>query len=120
MKRLSDYKGEAAIELWADLLDPLTAILADKDVQASIRGGESTLSKAKTILKSHKADAEKILLTVDPTPIDGLNMIARLVSLVLEIENSEVFADFFESPSTERTESESFGSVTAITEAKEN
>ena len=31
MKRLSDYQGEEAIELWADLLDPISDILTDKE-----------------------------------------------------------------------------------------
>ena len=32
MKKLSDYKGDEAIELWADLLEPMTEILGDKDI----------------------------------------------------------------------------------------
>lgn len=120
MKKLSDYKGKEAIDLWADLLDPLTEIFTDKEVQQAIIDKTSALTKAQVILKAHKADAVKILLKVDPTPIDGLNLIARLLSLALEIEHSEVFADFFGSSEQEKTESESSGSVTVITEAKEN
>ena len=120
MKKLTDYKGEEAIELWADLLDPLTNIFSDKEVQDSIVTGASALSKAQTILKTHKNDAVTILLKIDPTPIDGLNLIARLLSLVLEIEHSEVFADFFGSAQPEKTESETSGSVTVLTQANEN
>ena len=120
MKRLSDYKGEEAIELWADLLEPLTEIFGDKVVQASLLGGGSVLSKAKNILSTHKKAAADILLRIDPEPLNGLNIIARLVSLINEFQESGYFGDFFESASQETTESEFSGDVTENTTAGEN
>ena len=120
MKRLSDYQGEAAIELWMELLEPLTDIFSDKEVQNAITSGGSTLSKAKTVLKNHKKEAAEILLAIDDTPINGLNIILRLVNLLLEFEHSEDFADFFGSSAEATKESASSGSVTAITEEKGN
>ena len=117
MKKLSDYTGEAAIELWADLLDPLTSIFGDEEVQKAVTGGGSLMSKAQIILASHKTDAVKIMQRIDPTPINGLNIITRLVGLISEIESSEEFAGFFGSQTQETTESESSGSVTASTGA---
>ena len=38
MKTLSDYKDEEAIELWADLIDPLTAIFSDKEFMQGLKG----------------------------------------------------------------------------------
>jgi len=117
MKRLSDYQGEAAIELWAELLEPIGAVLQDEEVRNALsEKGTSTMHKVQAILKTHKADASKILLTIDPTPLTGLNIIARLLDLVLEVENSEEFAGFFGSVQ-QRTEEESSGSVTANTGA---
>ena len=33
MKRLSDYKNEDAIELWANMLDPILNIFQDNEVR---------------------------------------------------------------------------------------
>ena len=120
MKRLSDYQGEAAIELWGDLLDPLATIFADPKVQLAITGSGSVLSKAQTILSTHKKEAVQIMEKIDPTPINGLNVITRLVNLVMEFENSEEFKDFFGSAVQGKTESESIGSVMANTGVEEN
>ena len=120
MKRFSDYRGEEAIDLWADLLEPLTNIFSDEEIRKTMTAGGPVMLKAKAILKTHKKDAVDMLLRIDPTPIDGLNVIARLVELFNEIQNSEYFADFFGSVSQERTESESFGSVTENIAAGEN
>ena len=117
MKRLSDYQGEAAIELWAELLDPISAVLQDEEVRKALsEKGASAMKRVQAILKTHKAEASKVLLTIDPTPLNGLNIIARLLDLVLEVENSEEFAGFFGSARQQREE-EFSGSVMANTEA---
>ena len=111
MKRLSDYKNEEAIELWANLLDPIVNIFKDGEVIKNIREGKSALEKAQTILRLHKKDAANLILAIDPTPITGLNLIVRLTDVLLEIENSEEFGDFFGSRRPGTMEKESSGSV---------
>lgn len=120
MKRLSDYKGDEAIELWADLLDPISEILTDKEVALATKQGQAPIKIAKLILKSHKIEAADILLRIDPEPLDGFNIIMRLVNLLAEIgENSEI-KSFFGYAAQERMENESGGSVMENTEAEEN
>lgn len=120
MKKFSDYKDEEAIELWADLIDPIGDIFSDPDVSKYIKSGASTLKKAQMLLKMKKKAAVQIILRVDPTPIDGLNLIIRLVDVLLEIENSEDLSGFFDSARQGMSSSESSGSVTANTGAGEN
>ncbi len=113
MKKLSDYKDEEALELWGDLLDPMTRILADDNVQKSLNSGKAPFLIAKDILAAHKEDAVAILLRIDPTPIDGVNIIMRVVSVVLEFMNTPELKGFFKSAGQDKTESESTGSATA-------
>lgn len=120
MKKLSDYKGDEAIDLWADLLDPLTKILGDKKVKDVIQSGKSKMEIAKEILKHHKKEAVEIMLRVDPEPIDGLNIILRLVAILSDIGQNDEIKSFFAYAEAVKTESESFGSATENTEAKEN
>ena len=74
MRKLSDYKGDEAIELWADLIEPIAMILADKSMEATIKSGKPKIVVAKEILKAHKKEATEILLRIDPEPLTGLNI----------------------------------------------
>ncbi len=120
MKRLSDYQGEEAIELWADLLDPISDILTDTEVAQETKAGKAPIMIAKTILKRHKEAAVKILLRIDPEPLDGLNIIVRLVALIAEIGGRDELKSFFGYAAQVKEETESSGLATENTEAEEN
>lgn len=118
MKRLSDYVDNDAIELWADLLDPISAILSDRQMAKVIQGNKNPIVIAKNLLKEHKDDVVTIMLRIDPTPIDGLNIVVRLVNILNEIGESEELKSFFGFSEQEETLKESSGSAMASTKAK--
>lgn len=118
MKKLGDYKDEEAIDLWMDLLDPIGEILQDKEVAKIYKKGGKPIQIAQEIVKRHRKDATQILLRIDPTPIDGLNIIIRLLDVIMEFERSEELKNFFGSAGT-ATEGVSPGNATENTEAKE-
>lgn len=117
MKTLSDYKGEEAIELWADILDPLSEIMTDDEVRKSIQTGKNRMVIAQKILKNHKKEAEEILLRIDPEPIDGLNIVLRMVAVVADIgKNDEIKVFLGYAPSGTKAKGRS-GSAMASTKA---
>jgi predicted ribonuclease YlaK len=126
MKRLSDHKGEEAFDLWVDVLDLVTEMFEDKELLADVkRAQEEESSKAKVviakgILKRHKAEAIKILLRIDPTPLDGLNIVTRLMAVIMELGESEEVKSFFASAAQEEMEEKSSGSPTGTTEGAKN
>ena len=120
MKRLSDYQGEEALALWGDLLEPISEILTDAEIQRVVKAGSAPIVVAKTILKNHKKEAHEIMLRVDPEPLDGLNIIVRLVNLLAEIGKRDDIKAFFGYAAQEKVESTSTGSATENTEEKEN
>lgn len=120
MKRLSDYKGEEAIELWANLLDPFVAIVGDKEIIKIIRSRMPKLEIAKAILKNYKKEAEQILLTVDDTPLDGFNIMVRLIDILTEFTENKTMMSFFESQAEDKKQRKSSGSATANTEETPN
>ena len=120
MKRLSDYKGNEAIELWADLLEPITRIFQDKNVETAMKSGKAVFQIAGEILKTHSKDASEMLLRIDPTPLDGLNIVLRLAELVKEIGEREELRAFFGYTPQAMMDKESTGSPTESTEAEEN
>lgn len=120
MKTLSDYKGDEAIDLWGDLIDLIAPIFTDEEVKEAVtQKGSNKLLIAKQILKTHKEDAEKILLRIDPTPIDGLNIVIRLVEIITEIGQDETIKSFFGFAEQETMEEESTGLLMENTEAEE-
>jgi len=120
MKKLSDYTGDEAIELWADLLEPLTAILGDKKVVKVIQSKKPPMIIAKEILKEHSKEAKEILLRIDNTPIDGLNIVVRLVTVLQDIGQSEEIKSFFGYAEQAKKESGSTGSPTENIKVIEN
>lgn len=120
MKGLSDYKGEEAIELWADLLEPVNTIMGDEEVVKIIKSNKkSPMQKASAILKSHRKEAEDILLRIDPSPLNGLNIVIRLVSIIVELGKNDDIRDFFGFAEQVQTDNESSGDVTESTGAEE-
>lgn len=119
MKKLSDYKGDEAIELWADMLMPITRIITDKKIQ-KVYKTKSRMEVAAEILKLHAKDTTDILLRIDPTPLNGLNTIVRIVELIVDFEKADELKSFFGSAGQAQTASESSGLHTANIEAGEN
>lgn len=119
MKRLTDYEGEEAIDLWADLLDPISTIINDKNVANVIRSGASRIAIAQEILKNHKKETIQILLRIDQEPVNGLNLVVRLVEILADIGNNEEIKPFFGLSAQEKMEEESSGSAMVNTEAEE-
>ena len=118
MKRLSDYKGEEALELWADLLEPMTEIIGDPEIQKTIKSGKAKVLIARDILKLHSKEATDIMLRIDPEPIDGVGVITRLLGIISDFMQSDELRSFFGSAAQAKTESESSGSATENTEVK--
>ena len=119
MKKLSDYKGEEAIELWADLLDPFIDIVGDKKIAGMLRSKMPPVLVARDIIKNYRTQVEQILLRIDDTPINGLNILIRLVSVLSEIGKDPTIQSFFVSVPEDKKEKNSSGSVMENTEEKE-
>ena len=118
MKKLSDYKNEEAIDLWMDLLEPIGNILQNDRIKTAYKSGNSPLKIAQEIIKECRNDAVTILLRIDPEPINGLNIVVRLVDIIMEFDQSEELKDFFHSAGTV-TKGASSGNATANTEDAE-
>lgn len=119
MKKLSDYQGEEAIELWGDLLEPITAILGDPKIAEVVNSGKPKMMIVKAILLDHTKEAEEILLRIDPEPLDGLNLVVRLFSVLVEIGNRDDIKSFFGYAAQENTDKKSSGSAMVNTGEEE-
>lgn len=123
--KLSDYKGEAALDVLADIIEPLTAIIADSEIQELAKSGDSTPMKyIKPVLKNHKKEIIAILARIEDQPVEEYEKTVTVFTLpkqVLDLINdSEVQNLFTQQVQTPITQLPHSGSVTANTEAKEN
>lgn len=117
MRKLSDFKGEEAIDLWADIMETASVIFTDPEVKK--HAGESTIEFAKALLKLHKKEVCDILLAIDDTPINGMNILIRLISVFNELGADPTLKDFF-AMQGQNAIKESSGSATGNTKGKEH
>lgn len=120
MMKLSDHQGDEAIEMWADLLEPMTEIFTNEKVREVIQSGKPRFVIAKVILHECKNEAVEILQRIDPEPINGLNLIVRLMGILAEVGQNEEIKSFFGYAEQAKPESKSSGLHMVSIEAAEN
>lgn len=128
--RLSDFKGEEALDVLADIIEPLTFILADEDIQKMRKEAAEKKVPVPYIkfvtpaIKNHKPEIIQILARLQRQTVEEYTADLTLATLpmqVLEFINDPEIQKFFTSQSQSlETQSASSGSVTESTEAKEN
>lgn len=117
-RKLSEIKGEDAIDVLADILEPVTSIAADDEIRKAVKAGLPKIKLIQLALKSHKKDIVKILAVMDGQ--DAENYEVNLLELpvrILEILNDETVMSLFTSQG-QMMESERSGSALENTEGK--
>ncbi len=109
--KLSDVKGDRAIDVIAEIIEPIANIASDESVQAMFRPGalpdgitamEFMLQRLKTglpkLLKDHKNDVISILATIEGVSksdyVSSLNL-PKLMRDCIELLNDEAFLTLF-------------------------
>ena len=97
--KLSEIKGEAALDVLADLMDPLTAILADPNVKEVVEGKKPKLIIAKSLIKDHKKEIVEIFAILNQkTPEEYMESmtITSLIVETLDLLNDKELNDFLD------------------------
>lgn len=119
--KLSEIKGEGALDVLAELLEPASAILADKKVAQIYNSNKPKIELATYIIKIHKKEVIEILAVLDgedpKTYADKINIFTLPMKL-LELLNDEDLLSFFQSQG-QNMELTSSGSVMENTEVEE-
>lgn len=94
--KLSDYKGDDALELLADILEPASEIIADKEIKELWAGKAPMLKVVKVALKNHKAAVTEILARLDGEDpetyeVGVLTLPMKLLQLLSDKELLSVF-----------------------------
>lgn len=116
--KLSDYKGDRALDILADIIEPAAAILADNEVRAVFESGRPKLQAVKAMIKSHKKEVTEILAAFDgEDPETYKPGLFTLPIRLIEILNDPDLLAFFEQQGQITTSAFS-GSATVNTQAE--
>jgi hypothetical protein len=121
--KLSDYRGEEALDVLADIIEPLSLILADKEIRdLAGKKGTPALTYVKPIIKNHKKEIIQILARLEGESVEEYEPKITLLTLPMQvvdlINDPEVQSLFHSQEQNQVTSSASSTPVTEITEAK--
>lgn len=117
MKRLRDIKGERALEILADIIDPATEIASDEDFVQLYKSGVPRLKLVQYVLREFKTQVITILaLLEDQDPKKYEPNLMTVPTKIMEILDDPDMEMLFMPQG--QMEIESSGSATENTKAK--
>ena len=94
--KLSDYTNEDALDLLADLLDPVSDIMNDKGLQEIALQNGDKIAIAKYVLKNKQKQVVQILARMENKPLSEYKAtITEMFAQILDVMNDKVMLDFF-------------------------
>jgi hypothetical protein len=117
--KLSEIKGERALDVLADLIEPASEIMTDKMITTCAKNGEK-MKAIKFAIKNHKRAVIEILAALDGVEdVDSYKVgVLTLPAKLLEILNDSEVMSLFTSQG-QIVEKTSSGSATENTEGDE-
>lgn len=118
--KLSEYKNEDALELLADLLNPLAEIMSDEEFKKVLTKENTTkMEMIQYLLRNKNKQIIAILARMENTPVEEFEVnIISLTKKLLDVFNDKELIDFFQSQG-QMLAGETSGSATENTEATE-
>lgn len=116
--KLSEVKGEKALDILADLLEPVLEISADEELVSELQSG-SRVKGIQLMLKNHKKSVITMLALLNEEDVNTYepNLLTLPKTLLELVSDEEVMSLFFEQGQSNGLTP--FGSVTENTEASE-
>ena len=95
--KISEIKGDRALDVFADLIDPATEIMSDKQIALAMRNGNNPFA-IKRAIKEHKKSVKAILAVLDDQDPDTYEPNVLDIPLkLLEILNDPAVMSLFTS-----------------------
>lgn len=105
--RLSDIKGEAALDVIADIIEPAAKIMADPNIADAFRKKESIAKISSCIIKNHKNEVIDILAALEREDrkiyLDKINLLTIPKKLMEMLGDPSILA-LFQSAATNEEE----------------
>ena len=92
--KLSEYQGEAALDILADIIEPAGEIMSDKEIGEVFK--ENRFKAIGLAIKKHKKAVMQILATMDGVPVDEYKCnVFTLPVKILELLNDPDIIQLF-------------------------
>ena len=109
--KLREYKGEEALDVLADLIDPITEICQDTDMIQMLQDNGKVSNACKMLLKNHKKQVIEIMAAIDRKDPDEYQInVFTLPMKLLDILNDPDVQKLFTSQGQQR-DAKFFGSA---------
>lgn len=97
MKKLSEFKGDKALDVIADLIEPCADIFGDEEVQEAYNNKENRIKLARLVLKKHRKETIQILSLLSDKPTDEFENVSiiDILKMVVTVFNDNELLDFF-------------------------
>ena len=98
MRKLSDIKDAEALDLLADIMDPLIEICSDPEIRKMVEDKEhhTRLEIVKHVIKEHKEPIMLILATLEGVPVSEYHCnVLTLPVAILELMNDPEVSKLF-------------------------
>ena len=93
--KLSEYQGEEALDILAELIEPAGEIMSDKHIGEAFK--ENRFKAIGMAIKNHKKAVMQILATMDGVPVDEYKCnVFSLPVKILEILNDPEMIQLFQ------------------------
>lgn len=117
--KLSELKGEKALDAFADLLEPIAEIFSDEEVVNDIQADKPKILILKNLVKNHKKSVTKIMAILQgEDPDTYVASFMAIPTILVDLINDEAIVSLFTSQGQNVSENR-FGSATENTEEKE-
>lgn len=95
--KLSEIKGERALDVLADLIDPVAEILGDREISEALQAGKAPAKAIKLALKNHKRAVLDMMAAIDGEDPETYQpslfvLPKRLLDLLNDPEVQQLFA----------------------------
>ena len=114
--KLSDYKGTDAVELLADLLEPIGKLFEDEEVANMFRNMQNAkkMDMIRLVLKKHSKEIVEIMAIIDGEDVETYSPnFYALPNKLLDLFNDDEFMNLFISQGQNEID-QSSGSATGI------
>ena len=92
--KLSEYQGEAALDVLADLIEPVGEIMSDKEIGEVFK--KNRFRAIGLAIKNHKNAVMQIMATVDGVPVEEYKCnVFTLPAKILELLNDPDIVQLF-------------------------
>ena len=96
MRKLSEIKGEEALDVLAEIIEPAAEIFSDENVKNAVKTEKNKAKAVKIILKDHKKAILALMAALEEKPVEEYKpTLLALPALIIGVLNDPELQSLF-------------------------